>query len=150
MVQRNKQMEERIMFLRASSTSRLRPTNRSDSLRRGAFSHCLANPPHGLSPPLTIFHEYCNQSSRICEIRMSCHSRMKDDARQRRWYQPTGSKKSCLLSTDSLITPLHSLLHTRAPLQRLRPSRFAFIPTERVCHLSRSRRAGMKIGTDSS
>ncbi len=39
---------------------------------------------------------------------------------------------------------------TSAPFQRLRPGRFAFIPTERVCHLSQPRRAGMKIGTDSS
>lgn len=60
------------------------------------------------------------------------------------------AQKSCLLSTDFLITPLHSLLHTRTPFQRLRPGRFAFIPTERVCHLPRSRRAGMRIGTDSS
>ena len=37
-----------------------------------------------------------------------------------------------------------------APFQRLRPGRFAFITTERVCHLSRLRRAGMKIVTDSS
>ena len=43
-----------------------------------------------------------------------------------------------------------SLFITLAPLQRLRPVRLAFIPTELVCHLSRSRRAGMKIGTDSS
>jgi hypothetical protein len=37
-----------------------------------------------------------------------------------------------------------------APLQRLRPGRFAFIPTERVCHLSRPQQADMKTGTDSS
>jgi hypothetical protein len=59
------------------------------------------------------------------------------------------AQKSCLLSTDFLITPLHCFI-TLAPLQRLRPVRLAFIPTELVCHLSRSRRAGMKISTDSS
>ena len=49
-----------------------------------------------------------------------------------------------------LITPLLLSFIIPAPLQRLRPGRFAFIPTERVCHLSRPRQADMKIGTDSS
>ena len=108
---------------------------------RLAVSRCLlplpGKPASRLGLLRTIFHEYCNQSSRICEIRMSCHSRMKDDARQRRWYQPTGSPKE-LPALNGLSYHPPSLFITPAPYQRLRPGRFAFILTEPMSFVSSS------------
>jgi hypothetical protein len=55
-----------------------------------------------------------------------------------------------LPALDGLSYHPPSLFIIPAPFQRLRPKRCTFISTDQVCHLSRARRADMKIGTDSS
>jgi len=56
--------------------------------------------------------------------------------------RPAAQKRAACSRRTSYHPPSLSFI-IPAPFQRLRPGRFAFIPTERVCHLSRLRRAGM-------
>ena len=63
--------------------------------------------------------------------------------------RPAAQKELPALNGLSYHPPSLFITHISA-FSAPAPCRFVFIPTELVCHLSRSRRAGMKIGTDSS